>query len=436
MATTTDLARNIRIATADQRITREEWQSLMQPIADGTAKRATAESRQILNVWANDRYQIDPQVRGWMQGFLNSRGYGVPSERPAGVSGTSLANRIAAENVGEVDAAFQKVANAAGRAQASVNVGVIDNGFDMWHPELGPKGWVNPAEVAGNGIDEDRNGKTDDSHGWDFVDWNNDVGTPNGDWHGTHVAGIATKGTDQIDVVPMRVIHSPYDIHKVAAAVDYAAANGVKVINMSFGFDTPERVQVMKDVMARHPNVLFVAACGNDNRSLDSYDKNRFLAANDLPNLVVVAASDATGNKADFSNYGPQATLAARGADVLSTIPGSRYERMSGTSMAAPEVVNASAKCLLLDPGLRPTQLKQLLTDTTDTKASWAGKVASGGVINPERAFKLAGLTGLMRGGKTAEAAAEQLGLRGSERTRLIALAAKYVAGASPRAVA
>jgi subtilisin family serine protease len=183
----------------------------------------------------------------------------------------------------------------------------------------------------------------------------------------------------------------------------------------------------MKALIARHPDVLFVAAAGNDNRALDSYDPNSFLCDNDLPNLAVVAASDARGERASFSNYGKTATLAARGTDVLSTIPGASYNRISGTSMAAPAVVNAAAKCLLLDPGLSPAQLKSLLADTSDKSAKWAGADQAGGVIDPARAFELAALTGLARRGSTLDAAADRLGLFGTQRTALLALAPKFL---------
>jgi hypothetical protein len=81
----------------------------------------------------------------------------------------------------------------------------------------------------------------------------------------------------------------------------------------------------------------------------------------------------------------------------------------------------------VLDPDLSPTALKQLMADTSDVRADWQGKVASGGTINVERAARLAALTGLVRGGKTPEAAADQLGLRGTERTRLVELVNGYL---------
>lgn len=419
----------IRNVVADGKVTEAEWNTVLRPRVDTLPRKASAEARQLVDVWASSRFEVDGGARRQMADFLQSRGYSVPQERPQGVTATALAKRIAQSNVGEQDMGYERLVERAGRGGAEVNVAVLDNGFDMWHPELGPKGWSNPAEVPGNWGDEDRNGKVDDSHGWDFVDGNNDTGNPHGDWHGTHVAGIASQGTDRVNVMPMRVLGpAPYDIRKVAEAVDYAIERGAKVINMSFGFGTPERMAVMRELMARHPNVLFVAAAGNDSRPLEQLDPSKDLAANSLPNLVVVAASDAEGRPASMTNYGKTATLAAQGADVMSTIPGAGYSPMSGTSMAAPQVTNLSARMLVLDPSLSPTALKRLMADSSDVRADWQGKVAAGGTINMERATRLAGLTGLVRAGKTPEQAADQLGLWGTERQKLVTLVKGYLA--------
>ncbi len=64
----------------------------------------------------------------------------------------------------------------------------LDTGTSITHPDLVNRIWTNPGEVAGNGVDDDGNGKIDDLHGWDFVNDNNDV--TNVDPHGTNTAGI------------------------------------------------------------------------------------------------------------------------------------------------------------------------------------------------------------------------------------------------------
>ena len=66
-------------------------------------------------------------------------------------------------------------------------VAVIDSGIDYTHPDLAANIWTNTGEIAGNGIDDDLDGKIDDVHGYDFRNHDNDPMDDNG--HGTHVAG-------------------------------------------------------------------------------------------------------------------------------------------------------------------------------------------------------------------------------------------------------
>jgi subtilisin family serine protease len=57
----------------------------------------------------------------------------------------------------------------AGRKGQPVIVAVIDGGVDYKHEDLKDVMWVNPKEIAGNGIDDDNNGYIDDIHGWNFI---------------------------------------------------------------------------------------------------------------------------------------------------------------------------------------------------------------------------------------------------------------------------
>ncbi|CAM1361547.1 S8 family serine peptidase [Tenacibaculum xiamenense] len=50
-----------------------------------------------------------------------------------------------------------------------VIVGVVDSGTDLKHEDLKDVAWVNKKEVAGNGIDDDKNGYVDDITGWNFL---------------------------------------------------------------------------------------------------------------------------------------------------------------------------------------------------------------------------------------------------------------------------
>ncbi|MFK7807341.1 MAG: S8 family peptidase [Saprospiraceae bacterium] len=56
-----------------------------------------------------------------------------------------------------------------GRKSETVVVAVIDSGVDYKHEDLKDIMWVNPGEIAGNGIDDDKNGYIDDVHGWNFI---------------------------------------------------------------------------------------------------------------------------------------------------------------------------------------------------------------------------------------------------------------------------
>ena len=51
----------------------------------------------------------------------------------------------------------------------TVVVAVIDSGVDTAHEDLKPILWVNPKEIPGNGIDDDKDQHIDDVHGWNFL---------------------------------------------------------------------------------------------------------------------------------------------------------------------------------------------------------------------------------------------------------------------------
>jgi subtilisin family serine protease len=56
-----------------------------------------------------------------------------------------------------------------GKKSVTVVVGVVDSGTDLGHEDLKDVAWVNEKEVAGNGIDDDKNGYVDDINGWNFL---------------------------------------------------------------------------------------------------------------------------------------------------------------------------------------------------------------------------------------------------------------------------
>ncbi len=56
-----------------------------------------------------------------------------------------------------------------GKKSTTIIVGVLDSGVDYMHEDLKGIMWTNPGEIAGNGIDDDKNGYIDDIHGWNFI---------------------------------------------------------------------------------------------------------------------------------------------------------------------------------------------------------------------------------------------------------------------------
>jgi cell wall-associated protease len=66
-----------------------------------------------------------------------------------------------------VDKAYAELLN--GKKGVPVIVGIVDSGVDIEHDDLKSVVWTNKKEIAGNGIDDDKNGYIDDIHGWNFL---------------------------------------------------------------------------------------------------------------------------------------------------------------------------------------------------------------------------------------------------------------------------
>ncbi len=288
---------------------------------------------------------------------------------------------------------------------ADTVVAVIDTGVDINHPDLDANVWTNPDEIAGNGVDDDRNGYVDDVHGWDFFEDNASVfDSVTADRHGTHVAGTiaAEKGNGiavtgvapRAKVVPLKFIgpRTGY-ISDAIAALDYAVAEGVKISNNSWGCSCPS--QALFDALTRAGanGHLFVVAAenGGDDNIGDNNDHNPvYPASYGHANIISVAASDHSDELTSFSNYGARSVdLAAPGQNILSTLPGNHVGFFYGTSMATPHVAGTAALVKDMFPILGDAGIKAKILSSVDQKPALLDKTVSGGRLNAAKAVGL-----------------------------------------------
>jgi len=213
--------------------------------------------------------------------------------------------------------------------------------------------------------------------------------------HGTHVAAIALNGNPFARLVIARytydyhVVPKPFSIERASAmarewqeTVDFFKEQRVRVVNMSWeydlkevennlevngiGKDASERAESARkilgilrtglwDVLKSAPDILFVVAAGNSdsNVAFDEMIPSSF----ELPNVLVVGAVDQAGEPTGFTSYGKTVQVYANGFEVESYVPGGQRLKMSGTSMASPNVANLAGKILAIKRDLTPAQV-------------------------------------------------------------------------------
>jgi len=153
--------------------------------------------------------------------------------------------------------------------------------------------------------------------------------------HGTHVAGLIKKYAKDSDYCLMIIkYYRDEDSAKVSSfnsyyAFTYAVSKGADIVNFSSGgktFSADEYNSIMKGL-----NTIFIVAAGNDHKNLD--ETPYYPACYKLPNIYVVGNA-VNGVPFSSSNYGSAIDFWENGQDVLSTMPGGKEGRMSGTSMS------------------------------------------------------------------------------------------------------
>ena len=185
--------------------------------------------------------------------------------------------------------------------------------------------------------------------------------------HGTHVAGLIAATTDN-GIGISGVSNARLMILKIADAqgrattstlvrgIAAAVAAGAKVINISFGGAGFSQLEQDAILEARRAGVLVVVAAGNSGR-LGS--PTEYPGA--YRHVLTVGATRADGHAIPESTRGPQVALAAPGKAILSTAPGGRFGRRTGTSMATAIVSGAAARIFARRPGIDVSQVHAIL---------------------------------------------------------------------------
>jgi len=284
----------------------------------------------------------------------------------------------------------------------NVVVAVIDTGIRYTHRDLTNQMWVNPGEIANNGIDDDNNGYVDDVHGINAI---NDSGDPmDVDDHGTHVAGTigaeANDGNPTVGVAwKVQLMGCKFltgfggSTANGIECIDYAVANGARILNNSwgsYGFSAALRDTIDA---AGQQGVLFVAAAGNDALDNDGSFPH-YPSSYPLDNIVAVAAVNRFDALADFSNFGLDSVdLGAPGEDIYSSTSGSDtdYQIFSGTSMAAPHVSGVAALILSVYPSAALSELSGRLLAGAVPIPSLNGRTVTGGRLNAYNSLTVSG---------------------------------------------
>ena len=300
-----------------------------------------------------------------------------------------------------------------------VRIGFVDTGLFFEHPDLQGQVWINPGEDLNgngqadpsdyNGLDDDGNGYADDLRGYDFVDTPTSVETGDylerdadpsedlqqggGRGHGTIVAGALGAALDNgigiagvapgARLVPLRAFGADGtgEDDDIAAAIVYAADQGIEVLNLSFGdiYYSPLMEEAIRYAVGQ--GTVVVASAGNLGGDDPHYPS-------DYPEVISVAwlTQDGTGI-AGRGTYGIGVELGAPGSFIYTTTPPPLsqedttaadldaafadddeplYGRRSGSSMAAPLVSGAAALLRSLDATLAPEDVRSILVASAD----------------------------------------------------------------------
>ncbi len=299
---------------------------------------------------------------------------------------------------------------------------VIDAGIDHDHEDLVGNIWVNQAEIAGNGIDDDNNGFTDDVRGWNSFSMTDNVF--NNDDHGTSVAGIiGAKGNNNLGIAgvnwnikTMIVIGGSGMEDEVLTSYSYPLShrkkynetNGVEgafvvATNASWGVDQGMASDfplwcAFYDTLGQH-GILNCGATANDNFNVEIDGDMPTTCTSDF--LISVTNTNSSDLKHSDAAYGAiSIDLGAPGALTWAIEPDNNYGLFAGTSAATPHVTGAigllySSPCsnlpalALNDPPAAALLVKNYIFNGVDPNVSLDGITFTSGRLNVNNSIQM-----------------------------------------------
>jgi len=292
-----------------------------------------------------------------------------------------------------------------------VVVCVIDDGFDLDHPDLGVPGKVVAPKDFGDNDANPRPGSADDKHGTSCA------GVAIAEANGQGVVGLAPGAS----FMPVRMAPWLSD-DSVTAMFQHAIDQGADVISCSWSAAAPyfplsTKVTAILRTAAtqgrrNHKGCVILFAAGNENSPLDGVkdgvQHHQGFALH--PNVIAVAASNSLDLRSSYSNFGPAIALCApssgspgRGIVTTDRRGAEGYDStdftatFGGTSSATPLAAGLAALVLSANSDLTSAEVKAVMMDTADKIDTAGGAYQNGhsafyghGRINAERAVALA----------------------------------------------
>lgn len=361
-----EYAKGRLIVQFDTSLTEKQKDNIKKDLEVTTIKKLTTNGLEVINYNANQSIEsVLAKVNGKKGVILAEPDYILRTEVVDPTEYGSLWGLNQANDI-DIDA---PEAWSLGLGTNDVIVAVIDTGVQIDHPDL--LGRFVPGFDFYN----------DDSSVYDGLD----------DDHGTHVSGtilanangfgvVGVAGENvKIKIMPLKFIgpNGGYTSDAIDA-INYAKANHAQIISASWGGGGYS--DLLKAAIENFGGP-FIAAAGN---SKTNNDRRAFYPAGyNSPNIISVAAVDANGALASFSNYGATTVdIGAPGVSIKSTVPDSTYAFYSGTSMATPHVSGVAALLLSQDPTLSTQDLIGILYSSGMPLPSLEGKTVTGKMLN------------------------------------------------------